>query len=439
MRTGNFCREPREPSRTYGLLPRILSYGLLISLLLITSASPLSAFDWGLQLNQTLDAEGVTDESNDILYSASLIPWLSTPLGPAGSKAGKLYLSAGISILYTSEYTDKTTFFVPELLRTEFSWRTGAGHEIRLGRMLYSDPLGFIASGLFDGARFSFAVKNNTLGAGVWYTGLLYKRNAIITMKNDELLSYHQELDYKNFGNTYFAPRRLMAAFDWENPYLAPWLRLKASLIGQFDLSGSDELYHSQYLALRASIPVHSFLFDLGGCFGLAQNSGSNNVSLAGELGIGWALPTRITDQLKLSGRFTSGNHSTGTKDSSLAAFVPVTTVSQGDILKAKLSGLSMIRLEYTARLHETFSFNLASSYFILSDSETYQGFSEVSSAKLDGRFLGNEFSGRLVWSPFSDLQFYLGGGIFLPVMGNAASGSGALWRIELNAALAIF
>ena len=418
--------------------PQKLIFSAALIFLLLLPVVSANAIDWGLQLNQTLFAAGSPGGSSDIQYSGTLIPWFSTPLGSPdkwtkGAIPGKLYLSAGMTILATSEYADKTLFFIPELLRTELTWRMKAGHELRFGRMIYTDPIGFIANGLFDGAGISFALKNNILRAGIWYTGLLYKRNAGITMKDDDLFSYSEELNYRNFSGTYFAPRRLIMAIDWENPYLVSWLRLKASFLCQFDFGGGDK-YHSQYLAAKAVIPFKSFLFDFGGCFAMAQNSGVNKIMLAGELGAAWMLPTRLRDQLKLTGKFTSGNHS-----GALAAFVPITTEPQGDILQAKLSGLSVIRLEYTARPHDKISFNVASSYFILGDLNTYKGYPQNSSGQMDGRLLGNEFSGRLVWSPFSDLQINLGGGIFLPSMGNASGNKNPLLSVDLNVALAIF
>ena len=404
----------------------------LILLILIPVFS-LSAFDWGLQLDQTLGAEGVTDGTKDITYSGTLIPWFSAPLGSTG--VASFYFSAGA----TAEYANDTTFFIPELLHTELAWRFGDNKELKFGRIPYADPLGFIVNGLFDGARFSLDTNAGAFGAGFWYTGFLYKRSADITMTDDDDSLYKTKLDYSNFVDTYFAPRRLIAALDWDDPYLADWIRLKASLIGQFDLRDKDPRYHSQYLAFKASIPAGNFVFDLGGAFELAEISNDllgetaydTKIALAGDLGIGWMLPTPINDMLKFTGRFTNGV----VDDSSLAAFVPITTVGQGDILQEKLSGLSMLRLDYTAQLHGTFSFNLASSYFIASDLGTYKGFP----AGRDGHFLGNEFSGRLIWSPFSDLQLNLLGGVFLPSLGNADSSNGALWRVELNAILAIF
>ena len=215
---------------------------LAFCLLLIAHCSLLYAYDWGLQLNQSFGIEGVTGDSQDnsLSYSGTLLPWLSAPLGSSGNSAGKLYLSAGVTVLYTEEYPDKTTFFIPELFRTELTWRVGAGNEVKLGRMPYTDPLGFIASGLFDGAQFSLALGNNSFSTGLWYTGLLYKKSANITMTGDDSISFSEELDYGRFADTYFASRRLLITLDWDNPYLAPWLRMKASFIGQFDLSGSD-------------------------------------------------------------------------------------------------------------------------------------------------------------------------------------------------------
>ena len=412
---------------------RIICSLLVVLCWLLLPALSLSAMDWGLQLDQTLGFEGITDGDNSFSYSGTIIPWLSTPLGQAGNV--NLYLSAGATL----EYADKTAFFIPELLRTELAWRMEGGKELKFGRIPYTDPLGLIASGLFDGARFSLNTGSGAFGAGVWYTGLLYKRSADITITDDDDTLYKTDLDYANFADTYFAPRRLLFALDWANPYLTDWLRLKAAVIGQLDLRGDDPRYHSQYLALKASVPAGNFIFDLGGAFELAEVSNDvfgetsyeTKIALAGEIGIAWMLPTQIKDQLKFTGRFTNGT----VADSSFAAFVPVTTIPQGDILQEKLSGLSMLRLDYTAQLNETFSFNAASSYFIASDLGTYKGFP----SGRDGHFLGNEFSGRMIWSPFSDLQLRLGGGVFLPSMGNSGSSNGALWRVELNALLAIF
>jgi len=388
----------------------------LFILLFFLSIFSLYAVDFGLLLEGSA-ANEITDEWG---FKGSVFPWFSTPIG----EAGDFYVSARAA----AEFKGETFAFIPELMRTEFAYRWDTW-EIKAGRIQYSDPFGFIADGLFDGAQVSFDIGQSSLSAGVWYTGFLYKKNANITMTEPELLANYTALDFGDFLNTYFAPPRLLAAVDWEHPALAELIRLKASLIGQFDLSANSSLYHSQYLALRAAIPVGRFVFDLGGCFELAQVADLFQISFAGEVGISWTPPLSIPNRLTLLGRFSGG-----TVDDVVRAFVPITTVTQGNILKAKLSGLSMIRLEYTARLHESFSFNVQNSYFILSDLGTYQGLP----AARNGFFLGDEVYASFVWSLFSDLQIKGGGGIFLPSLGNADPQGNLLWRAELSLSFAI-
>jgi len=403
-------------------------FSLLIITLLVLPLPYISAWDWGLLMDQTAGLESVAggEVIDGFSYIGTLIPWFSTPLRDAGS----FYLSGGASL----EYDSGKPIFVPELLRTEFNYRIREYMEISAGRIPYTDPVGFIASGLFDGARLSLDTGYGNVGVGFWYTGLLYKKNAQITMTGNDMAIYTSTLDYTNFMDTYFSSRRLVAAIDWEYLDIKEWLSLKLAFIGQFDLNGQDEKYHSQYLAAKASIPVRNFAFNIGGTLEFMEITGISQqfkIGLAGELGAAWMPPSSIPDQLSLTARFSSGTFNSG---NTLAAFVPITTEAQGDVLSAKLSGLSMIRLEYSARLHDTFSINVASSYFILSDLATYKG----PPPGREGHFLGNEFSGRLTWSPFSDLRLSLGGGIFLPFMGNADKGD-PVWRINLNALVVIF
>ena len=183
---------------------RFLLFFLLLPCLCLWS------YDFGIILDQGIS---FTESSlgTDTDYTASLIPRYSTLIGDRGD----IYVSAGLNL----DYTDENWSFVPELLRTEFTWLFDNA-DFRAGRMFYSDPLGFIAEGLFDGARFSFDTMLGTFSAGAWYTGFLYKKRANISMTAGELSNYHAELDYGDFSNTYFAPSRFFAALEWEHPGL---------------------------------------------------------------------------------------------------------------------------------------------------------------------------------------------------------------------------
>ena len=395
---------------------------LLIFLALLPCLS-LQAWDAGIILDTNPVVSGIKDADVNFDFSGILIPRFSAS---AGSK-GKIFISMGAKTAYQS----KQWSIVPEVLRTDISFRFGDS-ELGAGRMLYADPLGFIAEGLFDGVQYALNTQAGSISLGAWYTGLLYKKRAVITMTPDELQSWETARGASAY--TYFAPRRLVSALNWEHPALGEIVRAKIAVLCQFDLG--DTNLHSQYLAAKFAIPAGAFVFDLGGCLefiqdpGLIQNKNKFSVALAGEAGINWNTPARFEDRLSLSGRFSSGVADKG----AVSAFLPLTTQFQGDVLQAKLSGLSILSLSYIARLHRTISVNAASSYFIRSDLGTYTGY--VNS--LTGYFLGNEFFGRCIWSPVSDIQINLGGGAFLPSLGNVDPHAGVQWRVELSLILAL-
>jgi len=415
-----------------------LSIGFfLIALFLLPGLKPISlgAFDFGLITNQyaAYGHKGTTGENasteNDVTYQADILPRLSFLIG----NSGEFFLSAGLTLGYEDQF-----YYVPELLRTEMALRFGSSG-IRFGRIPYADPLSFIASGLFDGAQFYHNSKAGIFSIGAWYTGLLYKKTAYITMTQKDQALYDDALNYGDFSGTYFAPPRLLASLDWEHPSIAELFSLKIAATGQVDLSAGEEKYHSQYLTLKVGIPVQSFLFELGGSAQASQSTLSaeneNNqfaMAYAWSFGIFWTLPTRFSSQLSLTGNFAGGR-----TDDFLRAFVPITTKTFGNILEAKLTGLSVVELNYTARVAEAFGTSLQAMCFVRNDLGTYKGYPLDGDDK-GGYILGTEIFARMVWSPVSDLQLNLGGGAFLPSLGNA-SDANPMWRVELTAILALF
>ncbi|MCL2230505.1 MAG: hypothetical protein FWC01_05365 [Treponema sp.] len=367
------------------------------------------ANDFGVILDQTASYGGI--EENSVEYSGNLIPRYQALLG----NNGELYISAG----FKYEYIYETPRFVPELLRTEVSFQFDRT-DLTAGRMFYSDPLGFVASGLFDGARMSLISDYGSFGIGAWYTGFLYKERANIAMTESELESFMAELDFGNFSNTYFAPKRFLAAFDWEHLNLGS-LMAWASLIAQFDIEGS---LNSQYVTGKVTWPIGIMSIDLGGCAQLIQDDGEFGFAWAGVVGVRAVFGK---SGVSLLGRFTGANFGY----SPLSAFIPVTTNAMGEIFNVKLSGVSCITAEYSIRPLQKFSVTASGTCFILSDNETFSGY-PVSEGN-DGYFLGTEILAKIMWSPFSDLQFNLKGGAFLPSLGNAARDAGVQWRIELN------
>jgi len=397
---------------------------LFLCSLFIVNFSSLFAWDFGLTFNQNLGVSG-NDSDSSFRYSGSLVPRVSGLIG----ENSDYYLSAGVEAAYQDGFS-----FIPELLRTEFAFRSSA-FAFKAGRMYQSDPLGLIASGLFDGAKVSYDSSAGSFYAGAWYAGLLYKKRINIEMTAADYDLTNAPLDTDDYANTYFAPKRMVASLGWEHLSLGGKLSANAALLGQFDLSGGEAL-NSQYIAGKITMPFKAFSFGLGGGFQLIQQSGEFGTGFAAELGIGFEPPIpsiNLISKLSLLARYASGADS-----GNAYAFLPVTTVGQGNILEAKLSGLSMVSLDYTARLNNTLSAGISSSYFIRNDLNTFNAY-PLSGEDSGGYLLGNEFFARLLWSPFTDIQVNLGGGVFLPSMGDVAPNADSSWRVELNVILYLY
>jgi len=388
-------------------------------LLILFHGFSLKALDVGLLLDQDVTVTG--SEVENIAYTGALMPHLSGLVGDIGEFIFSASLGYGIN----------PGIFVPELLRTEITARSDIG-EYKLGRMPYRDPLGIIAEGLFDGTEVLFDTRVGTFSASGWYTGGLYKKRAFITMTDDEMQSYHKKLDYHHFVNTYFAPGRIFTSLDWEHPSLGGLLNIKVAILGQFDVSGAD--LHTQYVTAKLALPISYFVFDIGGCFETAEYSRKFNIAMAGEMGFTVMLPTPLENHIALRARYSSG----ATEGSPIAAFLPLTTIPQGNLLEAKFSGLSILSLNYLSRLYRTVSMDMSSSYFVRNDLKTYTGY-PVMDADSGGNFLGAEFFGRVVWNPTSGIQINAGGGLFVPSLGNVAPNANVLWRVETNIVLSIF
>jgi hypothetical protein len=110
----------------------------------------LSALDFGMFLNQNAGYGGVGGDRH-FDYSIGAAPRFSGLTG----QTGDFIVTAGFEADYSGHPGRGGWGFVPELLQTEIAFRPG-DWAFEIGRMYHSDPLGFIAEGLFDGARAAY-------------------------------------------------------------------------------------------------------------------------------------------------------------------------------------------------------------------------------------------------------------------------------------------
>ena len=401
---------------------------LLITIVLLLPSS-IGAFDFGLLLDQYAAFGSYTENDNFFDYRAGLVPRFSHFFNDKTS----FFISGSMTFGYKNEF-----YYVPEILRTEFSFNSGS-LGLKIGRFHYSDPLSIIADSLFDGLQLSYGTNVGRFSLGAWYTGLLYKKNARIIMLDgpvgEEQIKYDAPLEYSDFFNTYFAPKRILAALDWEHLSLFDFLQLQASVLGQMDISDRNNKIHSQYFVLSASVPVKSFLFSAGGSFEAIQPKGDNtknSFALTGELEISWTLPTKFHSRLTLAGHYASG------KNDYFGAFKPVTTKSFGEMLQAKMTSIMFLDLNYSMRINKSVGASITAAYFRRNDSITPNSFYAGSSDD-SKKNLGGEIFARVIWSPFSDLNLNLGGGAFIPAMGDVWKDEKPRWRFDLSAILALY
>jgi hypothetical protein len=405
--------------------PRIIKT-LLIFAVFMPLPSALFAANFGLVLNTGAGYGNPVTEENNFDYHVAVLPRFSTLVG----NNGEFTAAAGFALgMKYDEF-----YYVPELLQTALTMRFG-NLGITVGRFNYSDPSSFIAEGLFDGLRFFYNLGAGSFHIGAWYTGLLYKKNANILMTENDRKSYDTLVDYGDFSNTYFASKRIFASLGWEHPSVGEFIHLNAALIGQFDLTEKDEKYHSEYMILKAEIPVKNFLIELGGSLELYQTPSDEsqfNIAFAGDLGLYWQFSQKFNSRLSLTGRVSGG-----AIENVCGVFNPITTKYYGYIFQQTLSGLSVFTLNYSGRLTKTLGTSINAAYFVRNDLATYSRYPIAENS--EGYFLGPDISAKIIWSPASDLQFNFVSGVFVPALGNAGPEEKTQWHIGLTATIAVF
>jgi hypothetical protein len=392
---------------------------VFLLVLAFLAVPPVFAQDFGLVLNQRLELTDGEKSYGALEYAGTAIPWFDMPLGDRAD----LYLSGGISALYTGDEWKP----LPEIHRCELAYSPAPGLRFEAGRLPYRGSP-YAMTGLFDGASFRLNAGGGRLSGGVFYTGLLYKKSALIMMTREDRTKYAGK-------DEYFASRRLVAGINWGRTGIFD-TRNTLSLSGaaQFDLNGKDTRFHSQYLEAQAGIPLGgSVNIECGGVIELAEETEKSLcAAFAGSAEIQWMLPTAPQDRLSCTGWFSSGRW-----NDQAGEFIPLTTRARGKVLRPESSGIALVEAAYTVRLHPTFASELSGAYYFRTDTVTFYhpGIDPLSNSPL----MGLEVHGGLTWAPFSDLIISAAGGVFLPRTGRVfADNSDPVYRFSLSAGISL-
>jgi hypothetical protein len=397
--------------------------GVLAGAILWFCSGFVFGLDFGAVLGINPEWKGTEGETGGV-YAFSLEPWVSA----SPHETLDLYLSGSVALRLDQE-DGKFLPVLPELGRFMLAWRPLPLLGLEAGRIRLRDPNGIIAVGLFDGLSVSAYPGGSRLSIGGYYTGFLYKDRADICMTPSDMADYLKPLDWEESTATYFASRRVLAALSWEAPALAGSPHgLYLHGLGQFDLNAAADWLHSQYLSLRFLFsPLPTFAIGAGAVLELTEQAETDTkTALALLVNADWHPPTAWRDMATLGFRWGSGKTGkTGENGGGLGPFLPVTSISQGNVLNSALSGLTVIRAAYTLRPHDTLSLTLDGRYFLLD---------KAGDPDTDAKALGGELSASVSWAPVMDTALSFVTGAFIPGTGNVLpSGDPPRWLVSLG------
>ncbi|QQO07996.1 hypothetical protein [Breznakiella homolactica] len=378
----------------------------------------LFAWDYGLVLNQT---PKYTHDGFE--YVGTFTPWVSALFGDNID----LYVSGFIKL----KYEDDEFSFIPDLGRTEVLYRHSSGMTLGAGRMDYMDPAGMVASGLYDGFSGNFRFGNGlSFRANALYSGLVNKKNAEIVLSPADADDFADD-------DRFLAPSRALASGILTIPGLfGVHNELSVGLIGQFDLGFDDIWYHSQYLSVNYDFNrVRNLELSLDLSAALAEYSFEDETELeftaAASLEALYRLPVSRPASVFAGVRWASGD------SGPFSPYKPVNVLSQGKVFTPNLSGLTKINLGAGVRVTEKIYTELLANYFLRTDMTTVSD--EDIDPDSDSYALGGEIYASLIWAPVSDVSFILGGGAFLPQLGDAfVSDADVQWLVSLAVVLSL-
>ena len=387
---------------------------LFLAFLLLFASGFIFSLDFCVDLDQRIKIE-----NNQFTSDTSLSPWSSFDIG----KNVSAYLSGILTLRYTGFYDDGSLYysnwvFIPEFSRFVFIYRINEKMSLEIGRLEFSDVLNFTASGLFDGARFKMVLPAGSLSASLLFSGFLYKETASIIMTGRDAADYAVLFDGKDY-KYYRASNRMLMSVRWDMPLKLPKIEdsiLSADVLTQFDLNNTDDYLNTQYGAALLEFYPRDMLRITGGLlFGTMQNSQGLGMAFGFLAQCKTEVPfTSAADLFGVTAKATFG-----TTDNGFNSYQPINGIPQGYVFEGTLSALASLSADYNIKINKSLFSECAFRYFM----STYNN--------SDNSLYGGEFWASLAWQPLEELLVYIGGGVFLPGMGNVyPKNTDVMWKI---------
>jgi hypothetical protein len=385
---------------------------IYLTFFILIFPAALSAAEYGFLLNQEIRLERLTADSTlykipseEYYYSGKFSGWISGRINETTS----LFIQGSYDVKNES-FTNSNSAWKNafELDRLEFSILPLDIFFANIGRVPFKDILGSVADGNFDGANVVFYSGSHSFSGGAFYTGLLYKETAKILMSDED------REDYSN--SDYFAPKHYL--FSVEYNYTHPKFDFGVNVLRQADIH-KDVLMQSVYLLEKFSFwPLYNFNINLNTTAGMIVLLDGLQFSVNPSLSMFYMTHGSFSGRVGFEAIWYSGNLS-NKKEMSV-----ITRKQIGYIYNPELTNLLSLKAQYLASLTKSFSFETSLSIFLRTSPEiipSYWLFSEFETTKKNNNYLlGEEFVFNVIYSPFSDMIFNIGTGLFFPDSGIA-------------------
>lgn len=375
--------------------------------------APLGAIDFGLEISdKMITGSGLFKNS---LY---IYPWFKVVFGKNNSNNKSVSFFLSFELLNeTKNYANR---FIPRIGVSAFYIKPHQNFNIAIGRIRYADASELIANSIFDGINGELRIYPLRAALAFFYTGLLEKDQSKIIMTKTDLNDYN---DVEN----YYAPKKIFASLKIELQDIAGYRNnVRANYILLRDINRND-FFDSHYIALCASFPLRKFfLLSINSLTGVSNNSNGSMLHHAANFELNY-IParTRVVDILALSFRWSSGP---GYADS--GAWTPVTFCEQGEIFEAPLTNLAFAKASYSIDYLKRVKIDAAFRWFFRTSNhvplfDIINTGNEVS--------LGPEFYAAANLSPWSDISFNAGFGVFMPSKLFEGNLGTIIWKFKLG------
>lgn len=369
------------------------------------------AFAWemGFLLSNELRCEnmagGDSERPRELFELGKLFGWASFRFAPSTS----LYLKASASVTNDAVLDSESVWKIfGELENARLSVFPHPAFFAEMGRIPYSDILGLIADGAFDGATINFIGAQHQLSASALYTGLLAKETAKIFLNSDDEQNYYSE--------GYFAPPHLVMALSYHYATMKGTV-FSAEIIRELDTREGVSAGTLFVLGKAAFALGTRHNLDAGGVFSLTQENYFLTLAASGLVDVRSRLSTPLPAELEFAvnlfwGDIIQPNYA-----------MPVISRRQyGVVFDGTPARLLSTKLGYLARLAPPLSFDASLALYSRLDTSYVPYWWVYNSNNYNdgatGFLLGEELYAGVVWTPLSDTSLNLGAAFFFPDTG---------------------